>query len=55
MLHDTIIRNLKTREKLYKKTDSAGLYMYVTLKGKKILHIDVTFRSKHILLYVKVR
>lgn len=46
MLNDTIIRSFKAKEKPYKKTDSAGLYLYITPKGKKVFRIDFTFEKK---------
>ena len=36
MLTDTQIRNLKPKDKLYRKTDSHGLTLEITVSGSKI-------------------
>ncbi len=46
MLNDTILRNLKAKDKPYKKTDANGLYVYVSVKGSRVFRIDYTFEDK---------
>lgn len=46
MLTDTVLRNLKPKEKAYKVTDSGGLYIFLRPKGKKVFRIDYTYNGK---------
>jgi integrase len=45
-LTDTTIRNLKPRQKPYKKSDGEGLYLLVTPDGSKLWRLAYRFASK---------
>lgn len=46
MLNDTTIKNLKATGEDYKRTDSAGLYVFVTAKGTKSFRYNYRFAGK---------
>jgi hypothetical protein len=45
-LTDTRIRNLKPRQKPYKKSDGGGLYLLVMPEGSKLWRLAYRFASK---------
>jgi integrase len=46
MLNDTLIKNLKPKEKLYRKADSNGLAIEVAVSGSKIWRYRYRFNNK---------
>ena len=46
-LTDTSIRNLKPKEKSYRKFDGGGLYIEVTTQGNKLFRYKYRFNGKH--------
>ena len=45
-LTDTAIRNLKPRQKPYKKSDGEGLYLLVTPEGSRLWHLAYRFAAR---------
>lgn len=45
-LTDKVCRNAKAKEKPYKITDSAGLYLYVAANGTRLWRLDYAFEGK---------
>ncbi|MEO1380437.1 MAG: Arm DNA-binding domain-containing protein, partial [Pseudomonadota bacterium] len=49
-LTDTAIKNLKPKERPYKKADARGLHIYVRPNGSKLWRMSYRFEGKHKLL-----